>query len=96
MINSNKLLSTQYAFYNCKNLKSIDLSSFNFSSVTISNYMFYSCINLEALSLPNKMFSLKSAKNMFDSCSNLKSINLSSLENNNNFEDIECFLIVQI
>ena len=96
MINSNKLLSTQYAFYNCKNLKSIDLSSFNFSSVTISNYMFYSCINLEALSLPNKMFSLKSAKNMFDSCSNLKSIKVFWKIIIILKMHIECFLIVQI
>ncbi|MBQ3943332.1 MAG: leucine-rich repeat protein, partial [Elusimicrobia bacterium] len=47
-----------------------------------SGHMFCCCTNLEYLALPNQMIYLRDAYGMFDSCSSLKSIDLSFLENN--------------
>ena len=68
-------------------MTSIDLSSFDFSSVTTAIEMFNSCTNLEHVTLPNHMTSLQSAKGMFASCSSLKYINLDFLEFNRKFND---------
>ena len=63
--------------FGCSSLTSIDLSSFDFSSVTTTGNMFNSCTNLKNISLPSKMNSLQTADSMFYDCSSLKYINLS-------------------
>ena len=38
-------------FSNCRNLQSIDLSSFNTQNVTNMSYMFHNCKNLQSIDL---------------------------------------------
>ena len=68
-------------FYQCKNLTTLDLSSFNTSKVTNMVSMFYSCQKLTTLDLsgfnPSKVTSMES---MFQSCTNLTSIDLSGFD----------------
>lgn len=66
-------------FYNCTNLESIDLSSFETENLQQMPHMFYSCTKLETLDLssfatPN-MTSMLSA---FQNCKNLKTIYVTS------------------
>ena len=49
-----KLLNkTNYMFYDCNALKSLDLSNFNTQNVTNMDYMFSYCNSLKLLDLPN-------------------------------------------
>ncbi len=75
------LVKTDSAFNGCISLTSLDLSSFNFSSVKDANYMFSHCESLEYLALPDQMSSLLDISGMFSYCFNLTSINLGFLEN---------------
>lgn len=62
----------EYAFFNCKNLKSLNLSTWNTSSVKNFSSMFGSCENLEEI---NGVFDLTYAENcnnMFSGCTKLK------------------------
>ena len=63
-------------FYNCENLKQIDLSYFDTRNVINMSGIFYGCKNLEYIDLKtfytNKVTNLN---NMFHSCKNLKEIN---------------------
>ena len=69
----------RYMFYNCKKIKSIDLSSFDSKNVEDMSNMFFYCQNLENIdffSFDTK--NVKDMSNMFFGCTNLKNINLSS------------------
>ena len=73
--------TTQKAFYDCKSLRSIDLSGLDTSSVTDMSFMFYGCSKLSSLDLS----SLDTSKvanmcGMFYGCSKLSSLDLSSLD----------------
>lgn len=62
----------EYAFFNCKNLKSLNLSTWNTSAVKNFSFMFGSCENLEEI---NGVFDLTYAENcdnMFTGCTKLK------------------------
>lgn len=62
----------EYAFFNCKNLKSLNLSTWNTSAVKNFGSMFSSCENLEEI---NGVFDLTYAENcdnMFTGCTKLK------------------------
>lgn len=62
----------EYAFFNCKNLKSINISTWNTSAVKNFSSMFGSCENLEEI---NGVFDLTYAENcnnMFSGCTKLK------------------------
>jgi len=62
-------------FYECYNLRSLDLSSFNTSAVTDMSYMFYDCINLITLDLSNFDTSkVNTMYEMFCYCCKLKTI----------------------
>ena len=66
-------------FYDCNNLKSLDISNFNTSSVTNMEYMFYNCNNLKTLDLSNfNISSLTNMRSMFYDCNNLISLDLSN------------------
>ena len=67
-----------YMFFSCKNIKSLDLSTFNTSSVTNLNLMFYECNNLISLNLRNwNTNSVVEMVGMFFNCQNLKFLDLS-------------------
>ena len=71
-------------FLGCKNLKSIDLSSFNTKGVTNMSRMFENCSNLDFINLSS--FDTKNVSNMirmFYNCKNLKRIDLSSFDTKN-------------
>ena len=62
----------EHAFFNCKNLKSLNLSTWNTSAVKNFSFMFGSCENLEEI---NGVFDLTYAENcdnMFTGCAKLK------------------------
>ena len=66
-------------FYNCENLESIDLSSFNTSNVTNMSNMFYDCSKLENLDLSNfDTSNLTGYQYLLTGCYNLKTLDLSS------------------
>ena len=74
-----------YMFYNCDNLKSIDLSLFDTKNVTDMNNMFSGCSELKNIDLSS--FDTKNVtdmNNMFNFCWNLQNINLSSFKGKNN------------
>lgn len=70
--------------YSCTSLTSIDLSEATFEALTTSTAMFYNCTSLTALSFPKATFnSLQTAggsvgNGMFNSCTNLQTINFKS------------------
>ena len=69
----------KYLFYNCYNLKIIDLSSCDTFNISNMSYMFKGCINLENINLlsldTNNVINMAY---MFCDCYNLKNIDLSS------------------
>ena len=72
-------------FYNCQKLKTLDLSSFETDMVTNMESMFYNCILLNTLKLTNK-FNTQNVEDMcsmFNSCKELKKINLSGFDTQN-------------
>jgi len=73
-----------YMFYDCKSLKSIDLSNFNINNVHNMSHMFDGCDSLESINLAN--FNTKNVINMsyrFSYCKSLKAIDLSNFNTNN-------------
>jgi surface protein len=74
-------------FHNCKNLKSINLCSFDTKNVNDMSDMFSFCINLNNLDLSS--FNIKNVKNisyMFYFCYNLKNLDISSFETQNTID----------
>ncbi|HOO68221.1 MAG TPA: BspA family leucine-rich repeat surface protein, partial [Bacilli bacterium] len=66
-------------FYNCNNLISLDLSSFDTSKVTNMSYMFYNCNSLISLDLSSFDTSkVTNMRYMFSDCLKLESLNVSS------------------
>ena len=76
-----KLLnSSNYMFYGCKSISSIDLSNFNTQNITNMEYMFFDCNSLSSIKLSN--FNTQNVTNMgymFFECKSLLSIDLSNL-----------------
>lgn len=68
-----------YMFYNCYNLGSLDLYSFNTSNVTNMSNMFSGCNNLNSLNVSSfNTSNVTDMSNMFSSCYNLNSLDVSS------------------
>ena len=61
-LDSSKSWWTDYMFFNCKSLLSLDLSNFNTQSVTNMESMFYDCKSLLSLDLSN--FNTQNVTNM--------------------------------
>ena len=80
-----KVTNMRNMFYNCQKLKTLDLSSFETDMVTNMESMFYNCILLNTLKLTNKFNTQKVEDmcSMFDSCKELKTINLSGFDTQN-------------
>ena len=73
-----------YMFYNCENIRNINLSSFNAQKVTDMNHMFSSCLNLLNINLLKlNTISLTNMSYMFSNCQSLKTIDLSSFNTEN-------------
>ena len=73
------LTSTNFMFYNCRSLKSKDLSHFDTQNVTNMECMFYGCNSLETINFTN--FNTQNVINMeymFNNCISLTSLNLSN------------------
>ena len=75
-------------FYNCSNLKQLDVSNFNTSNTTAMNHMFYNCSNLKQLDLNNfNTEKVTTMEGMFANCSELEKIDISNW-NTSNVEDM--------
>ena len=78
------LTSTDFMFYNCSSLKSVNLSSFNAKKLDTMNCMFGDCISLELIDLSSiNIKNVTSIAGLFINCSSLKSIDLSSFNTSN-------------
>lgn len=80
-LNTDSVTNMQRMFTACKNLASLDLSSFNTENVTDMSNMFNGCSSLTSLDLGR--FNTKKVTNMnqmFCNCSKLTSVNLSSFD----------------
>jgi surface protein len=88
-------------FYNCRNIKNLDLSNWNIENVTTIEMMFYLCTSLENVNVSNWNTKIVEKMNkLFYQCYSLKSINLSGwkfdsissieqmFQDNNNLNDI--------
>ena len=74
----------QMMFYYCNNIKSLDLTNFNTSSVTNMKYMFYHCESLVSIDLSCFDTSkVKYMNSMFGYCSSLISLNLNNFDTSN-------------
>lgn len=92
--NKYKRIGIKYgAFYNCKNLKTVDIKC----SVEFETYSFYKCINLTALKLLSESWF---DEYVFNECSNLKTVYWEKMPKNralyltcfNNCKKIKCFV----
>ena len=73
-----------HVFYDCKYLKSIDLSMLDMSTFTNFTYIFNGCSGLVSVNFGNLLpQKLKDMSFMFFGCSNLISINLSNFDTSN-------------
>ena len=97
--NTSNVTDMQNMFYKCSSLTSLDLSSFDFSKLGSNfdyqttyglHNMFYDCTSLTSIVWPNEVFPNKDGNNtycsmggMFDSCSSLVSLDLSSFNTSN-------------
>ena len=84
MLDTSNVTDMDHMFYNCRNLTSLDLSSFNTSNVINMSNMFYMCRNLTSLDLSSFNTSNVTDMNwMFSNCINLTSLDLSSFNTSN-------------
>ena len=74
----NNINSCYRMFYNCEDIKTMNLSNFNSSEVTTMKEMFYSCSSLVSLNLSNLITSnVKNMGSMFKECVALSGLDLS-------------------
>ncbi len=78
------IIITNYMFYNCTSLISLNLSNFNANIVTNMSYMFYNCFSLISLNLSNiNTYNVTNMSYMFYNCNSLISLNLSNFNTEN-------------
>ena len=77
----NALINCRGMFYNCTNLKEIDLSNLDMSNNTSINGMFKDCANLTRIVAPSlNMPKVTTMSAAFDGCVNLSELNVSGWE----------------
>ena len=82
--NTDNVTTMSYMFDNCKNLTSINLSTFNTQNVTDMGAMFRNCSSLTSLDLSNfNTNQVSVVGSMFYGCTNLTSLDLSSFNTEN-------------
>ena len=78
-LNTSEVTNMLGMFWDCKNLTSLDLSSFNTANVTDMRFMFNKCENLTSLDLSSfNTANVTNMKNMFENCDELKTITVGS------------------
>ena len=83
-MDTSKIKSMIYMFYNCTELVSLDLSSFDVTNLSEAHNMFYSCSGLTSLILPDfSKGSLSTISSFFYNCRSLVSLDLSSFNTSN-------------
>ena len=78
-LNTANITDMSSMFWNCSNLKSLDLTKFDTKNVSSMYFMFYNCPNLTSLDLTN--FNTKNVKNMngmFGDCTHLTSLDITN------------------
>jgi len=84
---SGKIKDMSYMFYNCANLKAIDLSKLITSSVENMNYIFASCKSLRFLDISNfDLTKLTKTDEMFHDLEKLEYINIYNVKENDVFK----------
>ena len=80
----NLLNSTNFMFYDCRDLYDLDLTSFNTQNVTNMSFMFYRCYSLRKLNLSNlNTEKVTDMSWMFNECKSLKYLDLSNFKTKN-------------
>ena len=83
-INTSRVVNMKRLFNQCKNLITLDISSFKTSNVTDMSGMFSECNRIETLDLSNFDTSkVTNMQGMFFWCSSLKSLNISNFNTSN-------------
>ena len=83
-LNTEKVTDMRYMFSNCRELTSLDLSSFNTANVMYMSYMFNNCQKLTSLDLSSfNTANVTYMSYMFSGCSGLSSLDLSSFKTAN-------------
>ena len=80
-LNTSNVTNIDFMFKNCRNLQSVDLSSFDTSKVTSMRQVFFYCRNLQSVDLSS--FDTSKATSMiglFSQCNSLQSVDLSSFD----------------
>lgn len=102
-INTSEWTTMSYMFYNCINLKNLDLSNFDTSNVINMNAMFSECNNLVSLDLSNFDTSkVTDMSYMFSKCSMLTSLDVSNfniskaININNMFENCKSLVSLDL
>ena len=84
--NSKSVKNMESMFAFCDNLKNIDLSSLDTTNVEKMDGMFFFCKSLEKIKIKNLGNKETSLNNIFYECSNLRGLDLSSIDENDNFD----------
>ena len=81
---SDSINNCENMFYHLKDIKEIDFSKFDFSSITTTKKMFMNCTLLKKIEFGNNIntSSLKTMESMFFGCHNLTSLDLSKFNTN--------------
>lgn len=78
-INNKYIVNTDYMFYDCSNLTTLDVSNFDTSKVTSMKYMFYYCYELTTIDLSSFDTSkVTNMEGMFSGCWELSTLDVSS------------------
>ena len=84
IIFNNLLKNTNFMFYKCSRLTSLNLSNFNAYNFNNISYMFSGCSSLTSLNLSNfNTNNVNNMRRMFSGCSSLTSLSLSNFNTNN-------------
>ena len=81
-MNTSSAKDLRCMFYHCEKLESIDLSSFDTTSVTLMSWMFFHCYLIKKIIIPETFntSNVESMYSMFSHCKSLISLNLSSFD----------------
>lgn len=83
-LNVDSITDMQNMFYECRSLKSIDLSHFSTAHVKNMGRMFYRCSSLTSLDLSNfNTHNVNDMRDMFNGCSSLVSLNVQNFNTAN-------------
>jgi len=83
-INTSNVIDMRGLFRNCTNLTAIDFSQNDFSNVKYFDLAFNSCSQLRAIEFPSNMQSVESLQSMFNNCSLLVEVDLTSIGDGRN------------